>query len=472
MTQNNMRLVTVNSVAARYSTSLNRDTLYAALNELLGLEPILSTNVFFAQTGKPVLKKLEAVDLEKVIFFRPGETYNDEFVNTLYDNTEPLQYDRNDLPLWRIYVLGESQQDVVWIFDHAIFDGMSGVYFHEKLLKSLRKGNPKIDTSVIKATPIALHQSIEHLAEVSPGIGSAFKHMISGAVHPHKKHPQPSGEVENLTIPWAEPAPQCPPKSKTVLVHLSSEQTNDLLDKAHSLDITFTSLVYACVMQSVLEWVPQDNSNYTLQTAIPFNARPFFKKPSRATDLLGNFIFYHTYPLTISSTCRERVPRKFVPTWAKEFDKELKHYKGQTPSPLGEKVGGLKFANMKKKAEAAVKSPRETVAEISNLGQITFDEDTTETTISELSYVQPATTLGSSVTVCIASVKDGNTTIAISVAGDDGSFTKTNEFREALRETLTDAVNSTQEPEEEEEQPQQEGDKPEPTTQEEGEQDK
>lgn len=447
-----MKLLTVNSVAARYSTSIGRDVLYPALHELISLDSLLISNIFNAQGVKPVLKKLDSIDLDKIVFFRPAESYDTEFVNNLYDNTEPLQYEQAGLPLWRIYVLGESQQDVVWIFDHSIFDAASGIYFHQKLLKSLRKGLDPVSSSVVKSSPIELTSSIEALADVSPGIGKVFKTMFNttnATVNP-KKPPHPKqishentrAEVENRTFPWAEPEVLCPASSKTLLFQLSPDKLEQLHELSHNLGVSITSVIYAALLQAILELVPNNNNNYQLDTNVPFNARPYFKKPSRARDLLGNHIFQYTFPMTISSTCRERVPYKFIASWAKYFEQDISRYRDHHPNPLGHKIGEIKYMNLKKQFESMIAGPRQSAAEIANLGNVTFSEDNGSPTITELSYVQPVSTIGSGITLNLVSVKNGPTSFSLSIAGDDNSYTKCTQIRDSFLATLQNGIDN------------------------------
>ena len=130
-------------VTATYSSPLSLHKLYWALAATLVDYPILASNVF-RKDNDYVMAPLDSIVLKQVVsiidFNHPdydvmisNGTISESGMK--YLNSFIFQLDCQ-LPLFKVFLFGDNVLSVV--FDHTLYDGLVGNYFHEILLKKLR----------------------------------------------------------------------------------------------------------------------------------------------------------------------------------------------------------------------------------------------------------------------------------------------------------------------------------------------
>ncbi|CAN6671360.1 hypothetical protein TRVA0_044S00892 [Trichomonascus vanleenenianus] len=470
------RLATVVAVSAEYSCPLTKQNLFPALIQLIKEEPLLCSNIF-VQKNKYTLVKITETDLNDVVKFYPSIPFGEDYINTelFPDGREPLPHNEKRLPLWRIDVLGNSE--LVWSFDHTIFDGQSAIIFHRKLLRVLREIHKTRRTSYIsssqeedvssiaKSGPLALPLPIEQQAKVSLPIKVFFKLFFDQMVRNMKGKNSPLKYKKHII--YAEPPPLCPIRAKLVLLQLSAGQIRALKEKAGEYGVNLTAMFYSALTQAIMLQLPEEKLSaepgLAFVTDIPVNARPLTYRPNRTNNELGNLVFLHQYHHALPTYLNDKTG--FKPQWAKDFEESLKDVKTKSPSPASYPIAGLRMVNLKKFLTERLMKRRKCMAEISNLGLASFngedpkpsdspdvsssrspvaDSDIPE--ITNVTFVQDGSSFGAAVIMSVVGLeRSGNVNVVITVSGDDEHSSMAKRIRDAFVSLLESATASPHE---------------------------
>uniref|UniRef100_A0A060T4J1 ARAD1B03938p n=1 Tax=Blastobotrys adeninivorans TaxID=409370 RepID=A0A060T4J1_BLAAD len=446
--QNRKGMIREFVVAATYSVPLTVETLYPALADLVSNEPLLGANVYKSDTPRPKVRKLARIDLDKVVTFLPHQKFDAQFVDYFFDSSRPLPYDDDDRPLWRAQVL--DSHIVVWSFDHTLFDGSSGVYFHQKLLACLRRPQIPLKESTVKTSKKPLPENIENIIDCRPSTPPPS--LLRRALRSSRDETAPP-EHSSQFVPWAGTSPSWPPRSRTAFLSLPPDKVKDLIRTSRKHGITLTGLLYSALMQAILEAIPiGDETSWRLKTSIPINARRYFPS-TEPQDGLGCYILFHEYDLEVNTYSQDISPGLFVPHWGQKFHFSLHAHSDspEVPAEWARAIGEFKNMNMEKTLEdQAQKSEHMAAAEISNIGLVsmdnvpntvaTLDPSAPQAQITDLWFIQPGVTIGSPIILSVIGLKNGNTNVALSVAADDKQASSARNLLSSLCAVLNDAA--------------------------------
>lgn len=418
--RNRLGMSSVIIVSATYTRPLSKDWLYSSLAELIKNEPMLCTNVFDSDSSAPVHRVIEKVDLDKVVLYRPEiesiQQLNDELVPAV-----KLPYEDESMPLWRAYVIGKEQTELVWVYDHSIADGSSGVLFHKKLLACLNQDCAKLESNLVRCSSSPIAPRLEDVLDITPPWSFDFWSAID------KMKKRLVGRTK-----WAGSGPVVPMASQSLFFEIEPSLATELLEYCRNKQITVTALLYAALMKSIVTRFEESfgSSNYLLFTC-PVNARRYIEDKSM-DDTIGNYVFqyYQDFPLEDKDLS--------VDTHAETLNSKLKKaIKDSTD--IRYSVGNFCRVDLKQSLQDSYNSGvRGDTAEISNLGAFEFEKG--KVGISGLNFTQGVSTPGAYVTMNVVSVKGGTINGSVSVARDDLSKSKCTAVNHEMLRILSSLV--------------------------------
>lgn len=390
-------------IAARYTVELTPPRVRSALNQIIANEPLLSCQI--NEMNQLSYLASGEIDLEKVCEFPSDQVdYNAEYVDSLLTKLE-MPIGHYSLPLWRTFVL--ENHILVWVFDHTLFDGKSGILFHQQFSKYLStEPDNGDDVSNNKTTPVPssldIPLALENRYNVTPPWYSKAKKAIGAADKP--------------VFSGTSRTPVEVSTSSTELFALSSDQTLAIRQRARELGVSLTAVFYAALAQAIVGSEANNiqlSGKMGLASEVPVDARPFFPRESNVD--MGCYIFLYEYYQKLSTAeirkCKDA--SFFDPGWARNFDAKLAKYRNQrnkTNNPLSWPIGALKHASLHELTTKAKKHGRFSTIEISNLGAV----DNIGENISEVSFAQGCNTLASLYTLSVIGIKDKSTNFVLS----------------------------------------------------------
>ncbi|KAI1788643.1 hypothetical protein LXA43DRAFT_1075703 [Ganoderma leucocontextum] len=415
-------------VAARYVPAhsgdvINKAALYPALGEVVRNNVALASRIAPAsgRRGPPEWVRLPSLDLDRVVEF-----IDDDFSNleSVFESQFQRGFDPDtDLPLWRLAVLRDGM--LIFAFDHALCDGLSGLAFHRMLLKALQE-NRTSPTSIRFAENLNLTPALEEATHISVPWGTVFRETL--------KLFNPFAWRRHLAT-WA--GNTIPPSFELDMrVHIltySPDEAQRLLEHARAHDATLTSTVHMVsllVLSRLLDKHAHGKFKFTT-TYVPISLR---RSTGAGADDFCNHYSYHfsEHKLFPSSDLADGSP--FPWSDAARFAQRLR---GAVPHAASA-MGLLKLVGSPGRRGGFVRRPlghkRIIGIELSNLGSFSLgpEENGQEQeaegrraveepgeapalwTIREVLFAQGDGTLGAAIKVSVTGTPSGGLGIVIS----------------------------------------------------------
>ncbi len=293
------------SVTSRYTKPLSKLELIRALRPVILENPWLLANVFTesmeANPEDCYWKYIDEVDLNDVVKFINVTNVHDEDPKSHLDNSTVNKLISHNFSintvnglLWRIVVVNETE--LCFIFDHGIFDGMSGQIFQEFLLESLRKWEnfPLKHEEITTIGKFDLPEMVTHVnnpAAFLPYSGSisyllktVFLPVIPKFLRPHylRYTPLPSPlpkKRQNSPIPVKlnlDPV-------KFTLVNLTHEETKNIINACKKNNSTVTAFINIAIVEAISNITKED----TLLHDTPVNVRRLISQDNPALNNLN-----------------------------------------------------------------------------------------------------------------------------------------------------------------------------------------
>lgn len=310
-------------VSARYhhpspTKHPRQDIFYSALASVVASQPALRVGILAEDTGNAQFSHVPSVDLRKHVEFREirgGEGYNQRVASIQGSQQSQPWPDIGTCPPWRVIVVSPIDQpsdtsyeeDVIFVFHHAISDGVGGKTFHQALLSALR--------SLTEPTTTAENPILDF--PDSP------------------KYPEPQEEIVPFTLSllftlgafWDALAPTwlraSPPKTWTgghvdfalsyvtlvTAVDFAPAVVESLIAACRAHKTTLTGLLHALVLASLSQRVADEDSTAGgFSSTTPLSLRPYMSPtadPSLKTSMrVLVSALDHKYPSTERSSLR------------------------------------------------------------------------------------------------------------------------------------------------------------------------
>ncbi|KAI9765350.1 MAG: hypothetical protein M1840_007430 [Geoglossum simile] len=296
-------------------------TLWSALREVVLRHPVLCCGIINEDTKHPAFIRLKTIDLSQNVALKSGEASADEeLVNCLEGEHSKLWPDLQSRPGWRLILLSarrnagrnESSKetqigqtavqtqhlelDVVFVWHHALCDGLSGAAFHRSLLEELRRASRQ--NLPANRSPLI---RIPHTVRLLPPIEKLMRFPLTWTFIGQQlwNNFAPSRLFEESLVcnpKWinieAPSASMSNYKSRVRLISVSAEGVARLLLACGKARVTLTALLQGVVGASLIEL---GATSFAAQT--PYSMRKFVGTPaSEMTNQVSMFnIDYDSY---------------------------------------------------------------------------------------------------------------------------------------------------------------------------------
>lgn len=312
------------SVIARYNRHIDKVVLSNALRSLIVKNPEFCCNFFSdepyekikKQNGNPYrLKPLNKITFEDVVFYEQIEKdLDDEILDRL--DTEYSGININE-PLWKLIIFeNTASQYLTFLYDHTLWDGKSGQFFHEELLSELEHFSISEDISFQdnlfdydkdKSILPVLPKSSDKLFDLyDMDMWYTFKHILkliiptgitnyltsNSLVEPYTLISYPFPKEDNLSNLTS---------TKLRLVHVDASSLNNIMKKCKENGVTLTSYLTAlmtyCLKESVLSDV---GDNKVASILIPMSGRRYYPDKAQETKF-GLYVGSMNYNINIDT---------------------------------------------------------------------------------------------------------------------------------------------------------------------------
>lgn len=394
-------------MSGQYSVDLSKDVVYSALGSLIAKEPLLGVTVGGASSPTPWIKRLETVDLDKIVSYS-DEEYSEDEVNSVISG-KSLPYDVG-LPGFRVRIY--KNRELLLLLDHALIDGGSSASFHRKFLEELRQFHAPLDSSIVVTSSIPILPKMEDILDLRPSPLFLVKSIWNSYIMPDSWQPKI----------WTGPDPVTPFRCRCANFEVPFSRVQHLLTVARASKVTLTAIFAAALTEAIIPLIPESQKNSGLHIDIPMDARQFFPDKSMAQEL-GNYVLLWGYDIDSNQLQSRIEPGSYNEEWAKAFSKELRDAR-KNNSAMCQSAGLLTMLDSRRILLNAPRYPRGSTMEISNLGVQDFSsEDPSAPTITKLSFAQGGTTIASYFTLSVVSIKGGPAVFSLATCLDDSDST-------------------------------------------------
>ncbi|KAK7039535.1 alcohol acetyltransferase [Favolaschia claudopus] len=359
-------------ISARYvctnGSSLNKEHLFSALQELIDMHPILCVMVR-NEDSKPSFVKLETIDLSSVVHFSASndlEAAIQRQLSTRFDTS-------TQLPLWRVEVLNDNT--VILAYHHGIGDGLSGVAFHRLLLLALEEGNTASSAEVTVPELISLLPPIEAVTNLRPSIFKIISAVLSLFL--------PASWKRSYYVWSANPVSKTADFTARVKLMTFSPENMAVFAKicrSHKATITSAVYVLACAVLSRL--VPAHSPAYrTLCATVAISLRGV---AGGSEDAFCDYVAAHTsYP---------PIHPGFQWSVAANYATELQRQKSSCREEIG--MISLVANNIGGFMKGMLGNKRNATFEISNAGRVAGISAGRQWAIERMAFAQSDLVLG------------------------------------------------------------------------------
>ncbi|OIW24426.1 hypothetical protein CONLIGDRAFT_691744, partial [Coniochaeta ligniaria NRRL 30616] len=354
--------------------------------------PLFQVGLANEDSKKPSWVRLDRIDLHNHIEWRTvadTEDYDDVLREVLDWQVNHRFTHLETLPRWRSVILKSASfhsVDIVFAWDHAAGDGMSGKIFHQSLLTALNAGSDEKYSEPLKDRSFdvlltALPPPVEKLLKLPVSCGFL---LTEGW---HTLRPPSLALDFPYAVKWA-PVQPSPCTTRLSLVVVTEEILQGVLVACRQHQTTLTGLLHTLILVSMATRLPEDKVQ-AFQTGTPLCLRRFISpSPEEYPDLnmehtVGMAVTYWHYrfdkdivtkvrQLANSDSSRADSDGDLGATvWSAATALKQELSKKLESIPKNDAVGLTRFVgDWRSFVEDRAKTPRETSWELSNLGVI------------------------------------------------------------------------------------------------------
>ena len=156
------------NIVARYNKHISSAHLALALRTLIAQDPIFVLGIFRNKNTTPEddskfnatnfnVRPVKSFNFDDVVKYEKISKFDDSVFARINERTCPVDI---ELPLWRIAVFELEQDGSQYLciyFEHALFDGGSGVEFHRDLAKALEGVENSLEENETAAGNESIH---------------------------------------------------------------------------------------------------------------------------------------------------------------------------------------------------------------------------------------------------------------------------------------------------------------------------
>ncbi|CAK7910120.1 hypothetical protein CAAN1_21S02124 [[Candida] anglica] len=380
------------NVSARYSRKLTAEVLSNALQHLINNEIILSLNFFrcegstrqddhCANGANFELRSVSNFKFNDVVSFETVDRIDASVFQDLNSLICPVNV---ELPLWRIVVYESKEDDsqhVCIYFEHALFDGSSGVQFHRDIASALDLD----DTATTVVETFSTSKSCDSIPKACEDTTDLFDASLSAKLSFFAQKYIPTWtskiytHVQSLVYPAEPKSPEVFKYGSTVygtknyeLFHLNSNDLNKVVEFCRENKIAITS--YVAILSNLtftetfLKALPNESSDdgiWSTLCSVALNGR---RHVPREKFQYGTIVIPDLFKLepVSTNTSREKLIKQM-----QDFHKRL--HTSVDEATCFQRVGLFKYINNWDFYQAKSKSIDRSTISISNLGSISVN---------------------------------------------------------------------------------------------------
>ncbi|KAK7203257.1 alcohol acetyltransferase [Myxozyma melibiosi] len=413
-------------VWVQYEHEITSESLYTALTKLVLDNSALCCRISLSPDKKSQrVAMLKEIDLADLVSFEEGDESTESLERLLMHNHDKkTEYTDDSKPLWRLVVY--NMRYVLFVFDHSVFDGMSGRLFVSKLSELLQNSSVPSD-STVPSTVVSVPADMtppprfEELTKMDPPLFYVLK-ALSAEFAPKWLFPKKDPRNASVYAPMFHPVADYKVRLRT----FSTEESEKLLAMTRKHNTTITALLASTLCTALNQTI---EGSRDLEVRIPVNGRRFIEKSTDIPDpsgLIGPYI----------GQFRCIVDRSTGFSWesVKKFGDDLKN--GTTietiyaPAMVKYLGGKIQEWLLKK-----VGTERDSDVEISNIGAASFPDG-----VVACGFSQPHGFTNPPAEINAAAVKGGRLTLtfvsADSVLGEGKSELIWSRFQEMVESII------------------------------------
>lgn len=366
----------------------------------------------------PSFIELSCINLRKHITWLPHDTSKEAI---LQEQLDTKFSDIETRPGWRIVIITGDVLDVLFVWNHAICDGISGKIFHQSLLQYLNSSSE----------PANIKDGVLYLPKINdfPPAASSAKYPISITYLGSMLWEEYKPSVFTYPAHWA-PFRTSPYKTALRSLKFSDRLLQSVVSACRKHGTTLTGLLHAIALVSLAGSVPSEKAaGFRSETA--YDMRGLI--PEMDKNTVGNICSstYHAFGKKMVSRLREEIARgegdgkeelmEMMWVVAVQVRREIRVAleKGTRDNTLGV----MKFVKDWRKMMSEHVGKQRTVGwAVTNLGVLdgegTGDGDGDVWKINEARFTLSAQASGAAITISVVSV--GGQSLCVDVSWQDG----------------------------------------------------
>lgn len=387
-----------------------KDYVYQACEAAIVQHPALSATVADDHTQDPYYVRLPQLDLDRIVTMQDrqpgllateanGEPAPDLDLQTLLATEHNAPFKAPDA-FWRIRVLRDIQDQhqftVVFIYHHAIGDGTSGKAFHQTFLRALTSTGSQKTKSIIPSPRDALLPNIELISSMSLSFPYLAKKLFRAKIYSRR----PSGL-------WTGSKILNPSQTRVRLVPFSKLLVSAVRDLCRAHKTTVTALLQTVVARALFANLPDAFTR--LVSTGSLSCRRWL--PVITDEMVGVWVqgYEESYTRNAVSALWDEARRS-----RKTILSVLK-MKGKDSS-----ASLLQFVDDYQKELCLFKvgKDRETSFEVSNVGAVPPQMNSSKPAIQGMVFSQSASVMGNAVQ--FSAVTGGDGCLVLSVSWQQG----------------------------------------------------
>lgn len=401
---------------------------------------------------KPLWTRVASVDFRDHLVWQAVEnstTDRDELLAVLHDQHDKRFQNQDRQPLWRIVLLRDSANqfiDVVFAWNHAIADGMSGKIFHRTLLQKLELQSSHQCQISLADRVLELPRpdlKVPALSALSPPLAAVVKlplsarFLLSEACEGLRSAITGPRESPYAADGWAPIRLDLPNKTRLRLVTVPNDALGPVLLRCREHGTTLTGLLHALALTSFTTRLSPDRAA-AFECATPFELRRFFHAHPDYPGLdphktMGNYVSSHEHRFTEDVVAGLRADWGGAgagPERARDVEQRVWAVSREYTDGLTRKlIGGLKneqvglmgfIPDWREYFREQAKKPRGVAWEVSNLGVLDGKPPGPDTAgqntwaIADALFTQSTTVTGAALLISPISVKGGGLFVTFS----------------------------------------------------------
>lgn len=270
--------------------------LYRALHMVVAQHTALSCGIVNEDLPNPAYVRLDEIDLRQCVFLRhvfedPLSSHAKTVEEILSHQHSLLWQHLSTLPTWKLFVIPHqtssdipfSLVDIIFLFHHALLDGLSGLEFHRSLLKSLNQAyEPDTSDPIIRVSQSII---LPPPVETNLCLQVTYRRLLSelfAAYLPAWLRPSSS----STNVPWTGAIASLPTASAYVsrvrVIVVPASHLRTLLQDCKQAQSTLTAAIHGIIILCLARLLPNAPG---FLASTPYSVRNFIGTP--ANDMVN-----------------------------------------------------------------------------------------------------------------------------------------------------------------------------------------